>query len=93
MALFWALGRENDTHDQAALRQALETMASWEGFGPQALAKGGQAFSVTLRSGLFLARALANTLGEFDAFRARAWGLLRPLLLGREAMAPHVWST
>jgi urease accessory protein len=93
MALFWALGRPGEPSDEAALKGAMAEMAAWPDFGPGPNAPGPPVFSATLRRGMLLARALAQTLGEAEDFRARVWSAVRPRLMGREPLAPHIWNT
>ncbi|MDR0620740.1 MAG: urease accessory protein UreD, partial [Deltaproteobacteria bacterium] len=105
LALFWALGRQNDSTDAAALSAASRLLALREAFGgppgqrpaatgsPSAgLSAPGPICSVTLKGELLLARALANSLEEAEAFRLQVWSAVRPALLGRETLSPHIWS-
>ena len=43
--------------------------------------------------GLIIARCLADEALHARAWMIELWKLLRPALLGREAMAPRIWST
>jgi urease accessory protein len=96
MALFWAVGRADQASDLEALRDCLKMLQSQADFGPRPYhlsQKADPVFSVTLRQGLLLARALTWTLQEAEAFRFRVWSVVRPRLLGREAQPPQIWST
>jgi hypothetical protein len=93
MALFWALGRADQPEDLEAIKAASAILSSHESFGPRPSSAPGPVFSVTVRSGIFLARALTDSLDEAEAFRAQVWGVIRPLLLGRKPVAPYIWST
>jgi urease accessory protein len=50
-------------------------------------------FSVTLVSGVLVARFLGATTREARACLERAYGVLRPLYAGRPAVHPRIWST
>ena len=48
---------------------------------------------LTQLSGLLVARCLAGEALQARAWLIDLWRLLRPALLGREALAPRIWST
>lgn len=48
---------------------------------------------LTQLPGLLVARCLAQEALHARAWMIELWKLLRPALLGREAMAPRIWST
>jgi urease accessory protein len=49
--------------------------------------------ATTVLPGLLVARYLGDSTEEaFDQFRS-LWCLLRPAVLGREAVEPRIWST
>jgi urease accessory protein len=51
------------------------------------------ALSVTLVSGVLVVRFLGSSTREARLCLERAFGVLRPLYAGREAMHPRIWST
>jgi urease accessory protein len=51
------------------------------------------AFSVTLVSGVLVARFLGASTREARVCLERALGVLRPLYAGRQAVHPRIWST
>jgi urease accessory protein len=51
------------------------------------------AFSVTLVSGVLVARFLGASTREARVCLERAFGVLRPLYAGRPAVHPRIWST
>jgi urease accessory protein len=48
---------------------------------------------LTQLPGLVVARCLADEALHARAWLIALWKLLRPVLLGREALAPRIWST
>ena len=48
---------------------------------------------LTQLPGLLVARCLASEALEARGWLIELWRLLRPVLLGREALAPRIWST
>ena len=48
---------------------------------------------LTQLPGMLVARCLAGEALQARAWLIDLWGLLRPALLGREALAPRIWST
>jgi urease accessory protein len=48
---------------------------------------------LTQLPGLLVARCLADEALHARAWLIELWKLLRPALLGREALAPRIWST
>ena len=48
---------------------------------------------LTQLPGLLVARCLAGEALQARAWLIDLWRLLRPALLGREALAPRIWST
>ncbi|MCS9193147.1 urease accessory protein, partial [Pseudomonas aeruginosa] len=46
-----------------------------------------------LPGGLLVARCLADEALHARAWLIELWRLLRPALLGREAVPPRIWST
>ncbi|MDR1309462.1 MAG: urease accessory protein UreD [Deltaproteobacteria bacterium] len=93
VALFWALGAEGDPADLGALGEACRVLNLRDDFGPVAWKAGGAPRSASLAGPVLLARALARSIEEAEEFRMAVWGVVRPLLLGRPAQAPHVWTT
>ena len=49
--------------------------------------------NLTQLPGLLVARCLADEALHARAWLIELWTLLRPALLGREAVAPRIWST
>lgn len=45
------------------------------------------------RDGLILARVLGDSAARVRAVLAEVWALLRPALMGRNAVPPRIWST
>ncbi|NQB27068.1 hypothetical protein DZ918_027860, partial [Pseudomonas aeruginosa] len=50
-------------------------------------------FEDQLPGGLLVARCLADEALHARAWLIELWRLLRPALLGREAVPPRIWST
>jgi urease accessory protein len=53
----------------------------------------GEHASVTLLDGVLVVRALGGHPERMRALFGRLWAALRPLLLGRPALAPRIWAT
>lgn len=51
------------------------------------------ALAITLLPGVLLARYLGDSSEQAMQAFARLWAVLRPALLGREAVAPRIWRT
>lgn len=73
---------------------ALETPDGLDGL--RALTEGlpaGEHASVSRLDGVLVARALGDNAERMRALFGRLWAALRPMLLGRPALAPRIWAT
>ncbi|WNL43988.1 urease accessory protein UreD [Halomonas sp. PAMB 3264] len=77
-ATLWAIGLEDGPAAIEVLRETLAAEPNW---------------AVTLRHGVLLLRYLGGSRVDAWALCERAWQLLRPRLIDREAHTPRIWLT
>lgn len=77
-ATLWAVGLDDDQAGVEAVREALPAASQW---------------AVTQRHGVLLLRYLGDSRNQAWELCQRAWEVLRPLMLGREACVPRIWLT
>ncbi|WP_346796717.1 urease accessory protein UreD [Halomonas sp. Bachu 37] len=77
-ATLWAVGLSDAVEAIEALRETLPDSPRW---------------AVTQRHGVLLLRYLGNSRNEAWTLCERAWHLLRPRLIERDAHTPRIWLT
>lgn len=77
-ATLWAVGLADGQAAVIALREAMATERCW---------------AVTQRRGVLLLRYLGHERNHAWQLCQRAWEILRPLLVGRQAQVPRIWLT
>ena len=89
--LLVACGPEGSWEEQMALKDACGRLRGL--FPERSLPKGGLGPAATIRNGVLCVRALGAETEGVKEILTEAWKIIRPGLLGREAVLPRIWRT